>query len=284
MAQQCPLTELKKILLATDGSDSGEGAVREAISLAGRCTSELYVVLAVETFQRFASLAPYVVGPLATAVDEQEEEARRFLEGVKARAEEKGVKCTVTVKAGDPFNIIIEEARRHGSELIIVGRRGNTRFERVAMGSVTAKVIGNMPGDVLVVPRDAVTECKNVMAATDGSRDGETAVAEAIKMARKCGASLKVLSVAPSPGRAVEAAEALAKAEKAAADESIEIQTLTATGKPYVEITRAAEDNKIDLLVVGRHGRGKLDRLLMGSVTERVVGHSGCAVLVARSF
>ena len=284
MAEQCPLTELKKILLATDGSDSGEGAVREAISLAGRCSSQLDVVLAVETFQRFASLAPYVVGPLATAVDEQEQEAKKYLKGVKARAEEKGIECNVVVKAGDPFNIIVEEARDRGSELIIMGRRGHTRFERVAMGSVTAKVIGNMPGDVLVVPQGAVTGCKHIMAATDGSRDGETAVAEAIKMATKCGARLQVLSVAPSQGRAAEASEALVKAEQAATEAGMEIQTLTATGKPYVEIIKAAEDNDADLLVVGRHGRGKLDRLLMGSVTERVVGHASCAVLVARSF
>ncbi len=284
MPEQCPLGELEKILLATDGSESCEGAVREAIGLAGRCASQMTVMLVIESFQRFASLAPNVLGAMAAAAQEQEKEGHKYLESIRARAEAAGIDCEIVIKEGDPFGSIIDEAKKRGSELIVMGRRGRSRLARMAMGSVTAKVIGNMPGDVLVVPKDATMECKNILAATDGSRDGDTAVEAAFKMARKCGSRLQVLSVAASEARQAEVEEALSKARELAAAEGMEIETLTALGKPYVQIIKTANEQGSDLIVVGRHGRGTLERLLMGSVTERVVGHASCAVLVSQSF
>ena len=44
-----------------------------------------------------------------------------------------------------------------------------------------------------------------------------------------------------------------------------------------------AELKKVGLIVVGSHGRTGLKRLLMGSVTERVIGHANCAVLVVKA-
>ncbi len=284
MAEQCPLGELEKILVATDGSEASGGAVREAVSLAGRCSSKLTAVSVVETFQRFAYLAPNVIGEMANIAQDQEKDARAHLEKALTDAAATGIKTEIVVKTGDPFGIIIDEAKQTGSELIIIGRRGLSHLERMAMGSVTAKVIGDMPSDVLVVPRDAGTGCQVILAATDGSSDGKTAVEEALKMCHKCDSRLLVISVAKSKAREAEAAEALAQARDLARDGGVEIETISATGKPYVEIIKAARENGVDLIVVGRHGRGKLDRLLMGSVTERVVGHSDCAVLIARTF
>ncbi len=285
MTEQCPLGELEKILVATDGSESSGGAIREALSLAGRCTSKITAVLVVESFHRFAFLAPNVIGTMADVAQQQEAEGRRYLEeSVKAKAADSGIECDIAVKTGDPFGVIIEEAKRSGAELIIIGRRGLSHLARMAMGSVTAKVIGDMPSDVLVVPKDASTDCRVILAATDGSGDGKTAVDEAIKMSRKCGGRLLAISVAKSEAREAEAAEALAEAKDLAKGAGVEIETLAATGKPYVEIIKAAEANGVDLIVVGRHGRGKLEKLLMGSVTERIVGHAHCAVLVSRTF
>ncbi|GBD98869.1 putative universal stress protein [bacterium BMS3Abin07] len=53
-------------------------------------------------------------------------------------------------------------------------------------------------------------------------------------------------------------------------------------GIPYVEIIRFAEDNKIDLIVMGTHGRKGLDRMIFGSTAEHVVKNAGCPVLTAR--
>jgi nucleotide-binding universal stress UspA family protein len=53
-------------------------------------------------------------------------------------------------------------------------------------------------------------------------------------------------------------------------------------GQPFVEILRYARDHAVDLIVLGTHGRGAVEHLLMGSVAERVVRASTCPVLTVR--
>jgi nucleotide-binding universal stress UspA family protein len=54
-------------------------------------------------------------------------------------------------------------------------------------------------------------------------------------------------------------------------------------GKPYEAIVDTAKQRQADLIIVGSHGRTGLKRLLMGSVTERVIGHAETAVLVVKA-
>src|SRR5690606_13617820 len=54
-------------------------------------------------------------------------------------------------------------------------------------------------------------------------------------------------------------------------------------GEPAEEILRLADEARADVVVVGTHGRSGIDRLLLGSVAERVVRHAGCPVLVMRA-
>lgn len=274
-----------KILLATDGSECSAGAVREAISIASRCSSKLTAIEVVVANQEFIAYAPDLL-------EKQEKDARKRLEAVKAQAAEAGVECDIATHVGDPaYDVIIEELGKSDSELVVMGRRGLSCIARVFMGSVTARVIGHSPADVLVVPRAARLSFKAIMAATDGSEYGGAAVLEGIKFARKCGnASLLVISVARGEST-VEAKEALEKAKTIASREGFEIQTQIvqgkeslAHGKASIKILETAKARNIDLIVVSSHGYGELGRILMGSVTERVVGNAECAVLVARAF
>ncbi len=60
------------------------------------------------------------------------------------------------------------------------------------------------------------------------------------------------------------------------------VRTLLRSGVPHTEIVAAAKDEHADLVVVGTHGRGALQRLLIGSVADRVVRTAPCPVLVVR--
>lgn len=60
------------------------------------------------------------------------------------------------------------------------------------------------------------------------------------------------------------------------------IEHLVMKGVPYEEITKFAELNKIDLIVLATHGRTGLDRLLFGSTAEQVVRYAPCPVLSVR--
>ena len=90
------------------------------------------------------------------------------------------------------------------------------------------------------------------------------------------------LALAPGiiDGLIGKAKEKLAVIEQKAKDAGLEISTVVKEGEAYEAITGLAQKNDIDLIVMGSHGRKGLQRLLMGSVTERTIGYAACPVLV----
>jgi len=66
------------------------------------------------------------------------------------------------------------------------------------------------------------------------------------------------------------------------AGSSIPMEYVVVEGEPAEQIDRFASENKIDLIVMGTHGRTGLARLLTGSVTEQALRHTPCPVLVVR--
>lgn len=296
MAQLCPTAKIEKLLLPTDGSEFSEGAIREAVNLAKTCSSKLFVVSVIETNPEYESIAPQLI-------EKAEKETRQHLESVKNRAAKEGVDCEIIARQGeDPYKYIVDEAAKHQVSMIIMGRRGRKGLKRLMMGSVTAKVIGHSPCNVLVVPRAARLEFRKILVATDGSKYSNAAASEAVAIAKRCGASLIAASVVPyesiSPLGIVhsemqwelvteesrKAAENNIKNVKEIAEkEDVKIEELILEGRPYEAIINAAKEKRVDLIVVGSHGRTGLDRLLMGSVTERIIGHADCAVLVVKA-
>ena len=275
--QSCPMAKMEKILVATDGSAYSENAVKEAILLAKKCSSRIFAVSVVITNLEFEVTMPQFV-------DKEEKKAREHLESVKARASKEGIDCDIAVIHGDePNQDIVHQALKNRVDMIIVGRHGRTGLLRLMMGSVAAKVIGHAPCNILVVSPAASIELKNILIATDGSRYSEAAVREAIGIAKRCNSLLVALSVASVDAERKAAEDNVKKTVELAAKEGLAAEGLTVIGKPYEAITETAKQKRADLIVVGSHGRRGLERLLMGSVTERVIGHTETAVLVVRA-
>lgn len=78
------------------------------------------------------------------------------------------------------------------------------------------------------------------------------------------------------------AEEAIEQWAGAARDKGLKIRTVLRTGVPYREIVALATDERADLVLMGTHGRGGLDRALLGSVADRVVRLAPCPVLTVR--
>jgi len=273
----CPIAKMEKLLLATDGSKFSEGAIREALSLSKQCSSKLIALSVVKTNLEFEMTMPQVV-------EKDEKVATRHLETIKAKASKNGIDCEIVVtRCEEPYQEIVAAAARNQVDMIIMGRHGRTGLLKLMMGSVTARVIGHAPCNVLVVIPDAKVACKNILIATDGSKYSETAVCEAIGIAKRCRSSLVVVSVAASDAEIASAKDNVKKVVELAAKEGIKAEDLTVTGKPYEAIIEVARQKHVDLIIVGSHGRTGLKRLLMGSVTERVIGHTETAVLVVKA-
>ncbi len=130
----------------------------------------------------------------------------------------------------------------------------------------------------------------------DGSKQAEKALEVAAQMARHSKSKLVVLSVAESislPGYPTEAALLqrgigamqeleLKKAGHVLRKLGVKAEFIPASGHPVDAITRYAKKNKFDLIAMGSKGTGGLKRLLLGSVSEGVVHHAHCAVLMVR--
>ena len=296
MSEICPVVNTEKLLLATDGSPFSEGAIREAIRLAKRCSSRLSVISVIETNPEYETIAPQLL-------EKAEKSAQEHLSAVKARSKKEGVDCTTSILEGeDSFNFISDEAARNKISMIIMGRRGKTGLKRLVMGSTTARVIGHAPCNVLVVPRAAQVEFKNILVATDGSRHAMAAASEAIGIAKKNNSKLIVLAVVPSESiqpmdivhsqmSRVNIAEAeMQEAEKnaktvkeAAQKEGVAVEAFVMGGKPSEAIVQTAKEKNVDVIMLGSHGKTGIDKLLMGSVAERVIILASCAVLVVKN-
>jgi nucleotide-binding universal stress UspA family protein len=273
----CPVSRLEKLLVATDRSTFSEGAVREAANFAKRCSSKLYVMSVIETNPEYESIG-------AEFLAKEEQEALHYLLSIKKDAEEQKLTCEVILRRGDsPATAIVREAAEKKADMIIIGRRGRTGLAKVLMGSSAAKVIGHAPCNVLVVPRAAKVECRNVLVATDGSSQALAAVAEAIEIAKRCGSHLIALSAALTEEETEEAKVFVGEAAQMAKKAGVSMETITPIGKPQEAIAEAASGRGVDLIVVGAYGKTGLKKLLMGSATEKVIGRAGCAVLVVKA-
>lgn len=144
---------------------------------------------------------------------------------------------------------------------------------------------------------------RTVLLPTDGSEGAEVAVAHAVSLAQTYGATLHVLAVADTKsygtfttggaGSVIPALEERCRENVAAAADLIAdltsdepddppVETAILHGFPAEEILRYAADHDTDLIVMGTHGRSGIDRVLLGSVTERVVRRAPIPVVTVR--
>jgi nucleotide-binding universal stress UspA family protein len=141
-----------------------------------------------------------------------------------------------------------------------------------------------------------------ILLATDGSDESKQAAQAATELSRETGSEVHLVYVLPTPaqlighhlysdeiresliGGAERDAETFLKeqAEKVGSDGGKVAETHLRSGDPDKEILRAAEALGVGLIVIGSRGLGAVSRALMGSVSDSVVRHAHCPVLVVR--
>lgn len=140
--------------------------------------------------------------------------------------------------------------------------------------------------------------CRSIVIATDGSENTQKAISYGIKLAKLSGATVHALHVVDTSsvtqswtvGREImnevlkeDGLKAISKVKKYGETLDIEVNEVLLEGHPSSEIIKFAENNGIDLIVMGTLGKTGIDRFLMGSVAEKVVRQSKVPVLVVRS-
>lgn len=141
---------------------------------------------------------------------------------------------------------------------------------------------------------------KKILVPTDFSESALKALRYGISFASEFGAELLLLHVVepvavgygsdlfPVPMAEVfeemssHARAELAKLQAFASEKGVAARDLVVQGKPSSEVLRIAAEEDVDLIVVGTHGKGLLDKAIFGSTTERVIRRAPCPVLTCR--
>ncbi|WP_166179251.1 universal stress protein [Rubrobacter tropicus] len=298
-----------KILLAVDGSTGSDHAARTATNLSRALDSELRVVLVGARAVDPGTLAaiPLLGGEPGTRAREAlERDARARLEGAVEKIRASGGEVSeARVEFGSPDVEIVRLAEELDAGLVVVGSRGLGPLRRAVMGGVSRSVVRHAHCPVLVARGGhSGPSLGPILVCLDGSRRSAVAAGAGAEISAATGAALHVVYVMrPERYRPQFGPEAwegwqenLKRASRDAASwveeraarlrEEAGVKSAEAHlafGEPAREVVRLAEEVGAGMVVVGSRGLGGVRRMLLGSVSDAVVEHAPCPVMVVRA-
>ena len=142
---------MQSIVVGTDGSPSAEVAVRRAAEIA---TGSGAVVHLVTAYPDVPSYGERIGSSAKRDAINLQEVAESVLARAAGELESQGVEVETNAQEGEPAHVIIEVAREHNADLIVVGARGLTGLQRFLLGSVSSKLSHHAPCSVMIVRED----------------------------------------------------------------------------------------------------------------------------------
>lgn len=286
-----------RILVPTDGSDHAERAAHHAASLARAFDTGIHAISVID-LERDAGA--FSAGGISQEFRERlESESESAVDAVADVAGDVPVETAVV--EGQTEETILEYAADVDADLVVMGTGGRRGLRRFVTGDVTEYVVRQSPVPVMTVQAvedPPETDYGRVLIPTDGSEAAMAAIDHALAVAGAFDATLHAVNVVdvraisagsdamPDAGlveRLVERGEAdTGVVAERAAEAGVNVVTEVHEGTPAGAILEYADEEGMDLVVMGTHGRTGLDRLLLGSTTERVIRRSPVPVLATR--
>jgi nucleotide-binding universal stress UspA family protein len=290
-----------KVLVATDGSKHGHWGLNWVATLP---LVEPPRVTALHVLD-----STWLRGPFRTRPEIQRIEARsaRTLRKAKQQMVSLKLKGTVRTEQGAVAPTILKRAPPNRDGLLVVGSQGLDALDRFMLGSVSTILIQYATCPVLVVKGEAAP-VRRITLATDGSDASAKALAFVLTRfqpdrstgkGRQVPIHVSVIHVMVPDSLAPITIKSTipwikSQAQKEAGRRLLEqnvwklvkagftAEPVCLRGKPAEEIMKVAAKHHADLIVMGTQGLGAIDRLLLGSVSTRVVQRANRAVLVVR--
>lgn len=287
---------LRKVVVGTDFTEAANAAARWiARHLAP--DAELILVHAVELTQ-----PPSFLRSLLPASEETAESLRfvatEHLRELAALLEP--VQVRIEARIGSAADVLLELARAHEADLIVVGGHGSRRGVLGLIGTTTERLVSSATVPVLVARGLSDTPLRSVLAPIDPSYTATQVLEWGRVFSRQFGARVTVAYVvdvlqAYSRIRTVSAATRLAEMEgelrsrsrnwiserlREAGYEDDEAEISVMVGDPRSAIPVLAERAEADLIVMGSRGAGTVGRAVLGSVASGILSTTSYAVLI----
>jgi len=293
----------EKILVPLDGSELAETALESALHIVRKQSGKL-ILLTVPTYGQVIAPGPagYSLMTPPQSPEMLNEDAETYLDGIYRRINGPGTDIITEVVGGDIAGNIVDMAAADEVDLIVMTTHGYSGLTRWMMGSITERVLRSAPCPVLVVRCGGLP--RNAVITLDGSPLAEQALVPGLGLARLLGADVTLLMIDQSRKlgnlelNLLDAAggglgQQIAQEEyqglsylQGIADEyrspNQEIKSLVIGGSPANSILAYVEKKPVELLIMATHGHSGLKRWVYGSVTEKCLHNSACAMLVVR--
>lgn len=275
---------LNSILLATDFRESSQEAARAAVKLAAAFSSAVTV---------FHVLEEHPTWP----VTPQENQDRLL----KHLASQNIDVTDLLVSMGPPAELILKKTQELQPDLLLIGTGEKRQDDRLILGPVTHTILSQTSSATLVVnPFGPKLTFQTIVCPVDHSPSSRHGLEDAIQLARAFKSKLVVISVIPEVswlGAVVETGhltDAQQEHELRWIQEfdaflepvdfdNVAWERMVLTGAAHEQIRQAAQNCNADLIVMGATGRTGLVRMLLGSVTRRVLDNLPCSLLVVKS-
>jgi nucleotide-binding universal stress UspA family protein len=296
-----------QILIPLDGSKTAEKVLPYArfVAEALRIPIELLAIIDV------AAMASHVASESArhldTIIAEGERRGRLYLE--KIAGEFPGFSVRMTIGRGKPAETIIEKAAANKGTLITMATHGRSGIKRWLLGSVAEKVLRGTVNALLLVRANGLAELKrepavqSITVPLDGSQLAASVLPIVTTIAQRMNLEIVLFRAYELPASAYYGSEDYLPNYEELKDNvrkevqsylGKEIETLKSHGFEKVsflvtegsgpdEIISYARKRPDTLIAMCTHGRSGVKRWVLGSVTEKVVRHSGDPVLVMRA-
>jgi nucleotide-binding universal stress UspA family protein len=289
MAVEAEREQGMRLLVGLDGRDGGHDAL------------ELARVLAAKSGGSIVAVTVLYGGPLpmeyALLSDDEASDAEPIFEAARAKLGGDVAFETRAYGGGSPAAILTNHAERESFDAIVVGSPHRGPLGKALIGSVASSLLNGAPCEVFVAPKGYAEEShdppSSIAVAYDGGPESKAALRRAEELARLSNAAIEVMTVVSPPvvvavpGGAAGSYAPQSPAEPDrvindaihSVDPSLGAEGRRLDGSPAKEIAEACEEG-VDLLVVGSRGYGPLTRVLLGSVSRKLIDDAPCPVLV----
>ncbi|MCC6978658.1 MAG: universal stress protein [Candidatus Melainabacteria bacterium] len=288
-----------KILIACDGSDHSEAAIEETLRSPWPANTSFQILSVVDTA---FSPPPTVHRMLTAAQSVVDLSVERLKESLP-----EGTSVIGTVGQGNPKSEILECAERWPADLLIVGSRGLKGIKKVVLGSVSHTLVISASCSVRIVRRrdSNAEEATRLFLAIDDSPFSDHVVERISSRPWKEDTSIMCVTAVPSLAEYMNEAQDTREIQaledfrnKQVGDAKEHLKRLCAvlnknlpqahvfseilTGDPREVVVDSAKNWHADLIVSGCKGKGWVDRMLIGSVSEAIAERSECSVEVIK--
>ncbi len=283
------------VVAALDGGHRDPAVIDWAAAEARAVAAPLHLVHAVDLGTPLSAYGELLTSP--DIVDRVEQEAMRIVSAgeERARTANPDLAVSTALPTGAPAGALLNAA--DDAQLLVVGSARKSRAERIVLGTTSLSVVAHAPCPVVLVPDDAETSGDGrVVVGIDGSEHSRLAFRHALAAAALRGKTVTTVTswnvevengvVVTEPGSSEwetvdQRYRGMAErtiAEDREAHPEIEVTVEVHHGRAADTLVSVAQG--ADLLVVGSRGRGGFRGMLLGSVSQRVLGRATCPVAV----